>query len=337
MVAALAAILLAVGWPGASHADNVVQRRQQVLAAAAKGAASIPVLQRALDDENALVRRAAIRGLVDIGPAATPAITAALSNNDAVVRRAALLMVAGDGKPDSLPHLEKAMADADPGLRALAVQMLVAITPRTDQIMALIKQAATDKAPDVQMIAGVALAAAASDKRPFSVQPPDRVLLRQRPDMADHITRITVGTSLQLPREGWKFRFDPSVQGHVEKWHESGYNDSQWGAGVIETPWTAGYVGVGWYRLQLDLPARPDHLAAELLFEGVDENAWVWVNGVYVGGQDIGPSGWDQAFRVDVTEELRWGARNQITVRARNTAHAGGIWKPIKLETLKLK
>ena len=50
---------------------------------------------------------------------------------------------------------------------------------------------------------------------------------------------------------------------------------------------------------------------------------------------DDGPAGWDQAFTLDVTKELVWGKRNQITVRAMNTAHAGGIWKPVLIEVLK--
>jgi len=67
----------------------------------------------------------------------------------------------------------------------------------------------------------------------------------------------------------------------------------------------------------------------------VDECAWVWVNGQYVGQHDIGPVGWDQPFRLDITKNVTWGQKNQITVRAMNTAMAGGIWRPVVIEVLK--
>jgi hypothetical protein len=82
---------------------------------------------------------------------------------------------------------------------------------------------------------------------------------------------------------------------------------------------------------------RPAHLAAEIAFEAVDESAWVWNNGVYVGCHDIGPDGWKEPFRLDVTPELQWGKKNWIAVRVLDTAMAGGIWKPVSIEALQLK
>ena len=50
---------------------------------------------------------------------------------------------------------------------------------------------------------------------------------------------------------------------------------------------------------------------------------------------DLGTEGWDKPFALDVTKELKWGQKNQITVRVYDSAYAGGIWKPVKLEVLK--
>jgi hypothetical protein len=71
------------------------------------------------------------------------------------------------------------------------------------------------------------------------------------------------------------------------------------------------------------------------VFGGVDECAWVWINGKYAGDHDIGPNGWNVPFYLDITDLLNWGGKNQITVRAMNTAHAGGIWRPVTIEVLK--
>lgn len=317
--------------------ESVVERRDRVHQAAASGAAGIAILERALNDESVLVRRAAIRGLADIGAPAEKVLAAALDNDDLVVRRTALAALVGEPTPAGVPYLAKGLADKDVFVREMAVRLLVAVNPLTDRIIELLRHAERDESPEVQLVAITTLSALAPSAGVFHPPPRDVVPLRQRADMADHISRIVAAMTIALPRDGWRFRIDPSREGHVQKWFEPNYDDSHWTEMSIETPWMAGYIGVGWYRIELELPERPVHLAAELVFEGVDESAWVWVNGVYVGGQDIGPDGWNVSFRVEVTEELRWNARNQITVRAMNTAFAGGIWKPVRLEALKLK
>ena len=121
-------------------------------------------------------------------------------------------------------------------------------------------------------------------------------------------------------------------------WAGVDFDDSQWATISIEQAWQkAGYdyVGVAWYRRWVELSPKPDCVAAELVFKGVDECAWVWVNGVYVGDHDLGPSGWNLPFRLDVTDELKWGEKNLIVVRAMNTVGAGGVWRPVFLDVLR--
>jgi len=123
----------------------------------------------------------------------------------------------------------------------------------------------------------------------------------------------------------------------LQNWYEPDFDDSAWATIHIEEAWEPQgheYDGVAWYRGWFDLPAQPEHLAVEIRFGAVDEEAWVWVNGQYVGQHDVGPEGWDRPFTLDVTTELKWGARNQITVRVFDSAYAGGVWKPVQLEVL---
>lgn len=318
--------------------DDVVERRQQVLEAAERGVEALPVLERALEDDNSMVHRAAIRGLVAIGaPAHTILERAFDTHDDPVVRRAALLALAGEPTLEAVPYLTRAMADDDAYVRAIAVRLLLGIEPPTDETLELLRLAEGDEAPSVHRPAGRGLAALDPDMTPFEIDPVETVPLRERPEMADRAHQIVAAWEMRLPREGWRFRADTRLQGHRENWFEEDFDDSGWEEAAIETAWMTGYIGVGWYRREIEIPAEPEHLAAELLFEGVDESAWVWVNGEYVGGQDIGPSGWNRPFRVDVTDQLRWGDTNQITVRAMNTAAAGGIWRPITLEALALR
>lgn len=318
-----------------AFAEDVAGRRAQVLEATARGAEGIPVLAEALMDENALVRRAAVRGLATIGEPAREALSNALASEDSVLRRAAVVALAPEPTPDALSFIAEALQDEDSSIREFAVRLLLAVSPHSERVAELLQIAERDEAPAVHRPASARLAALDPEAEPFEIEAPDRVLLRNRPDIS--AARIELALSLPLPTDGWRFRTDTRQQGHREGWFNEDYDDAAWDETVIARAWTAGYVGVGWYRREIELPERPEHVAAELHFEGVDESAWVWVNGVYVGGQDIGASGWNRPFRVDVTEELRWGQSNQITVRAMNTAAAGGIWRPVTLEALTLR
>ena len=90
-----------------SAPQDVAARRQEVVAASARGAAGLPILQQGLSDENALVRRAAVRGLLELGDAARETLAAAFENGDEVVRRAALLALAAEPTAASVPYLAK--------------------------------------------------------------------------------------------------------------------------------------------------------------------------------------------------------------------------------------
>jgi len=82
----------------------------------------------------------------------------------------------------------------------------------------------------------------------------------------------------------------------------------------------------------VDLPDFPKGWdRAEIAFDGVDEMAWAWVNGVFVGEHDIGVRGWNQPFELDITEAVRPGAKNQVAIRAENTTGAGGVWRPVEI------
>jgi len=141
--------------------------------------------------------------------------------------------------------------------------------------------------------------------------------------------------SRRLPRDGWRFRKDASRRGDLGGWHLPKATDADWRLIRIERAWASflgePYVGAGWYRRLVQVPKLPKGGTAYLHFEAVDESCWVWVNGTYVGRHHIGPTGWDQPFRLEVTHALKLGD-NLVAVRAMNTAYAGGIWRPVFLE-----
>jgi hypothetical protein len=295
-----------------------------LLQQAAKGASAVPALAAALQDENLVVRRTAVRLLVELGEPARPALADALTNTDVLVRRTAVSCLCDPPTADALPHLKTALQDPDPLLRLAAVNLVVQVEPKTQEVTALLEQARQDESAAVRDIASRAL-------WPFFRE---TVSVRDRKDW-DH--DITVAQTIPLPKDGWRFRTDPNADGHLQKWFEASCDDSAWETISIESAWEEQghtYDGVAWYRGSFDLPAKPECLAVEIAFGGVDEIAWVWINGEYVGQHDLGTEGWDKPFALDVTRELKWGERNQITVRVHDSAYAGGIWKPVSIQVL---
>lgn len=84
-------------------------------------------------------------------------------------------------------------------------------------------------------------------------------------------------------------------------------------------PWK----GIGWYRKHFTLPATDQGRRVFADFDGAMANAQVWINGEPVGGWPYGY----QPFRVELTDHLKFGAENVISVRL-DTAHWGSRWYP---------
>jgi hypothetical protein len=300
-------------------------RRAALLKQAAQGPAALPALTAALQDENVVVRRTAVRLLIDLGAPAQGALAGALGNSDMLVRRAAVLALGDPPRVEMLPQLERALKDPEAPVRLAAVNILVQVKPRSQAMQDLLQATSRDEAQAVREVAARAV-------WPFFKE---SISLRDRKDW-DH--EIKTVQTIPLPADGWRFRLDPKEDGHLQKWFEPKYDDSSWLPFKIGAAWEEQgqkYDGVAWYRGSFDLPAtKPQSLGVEVAFEGVDEVAWVWVNGQYIGQHDLGTEGWDKAFALDATKELKWGEKNQITVRVYDSAYAGGIWKPVSIQVL---
>ena len=148
--------------------------------------------------------------------------------------------------------------------------------------------------------------------------------------------------NMGFSRQGWRFKTDPEEVGEKQGWYRADFDDSGWRTDVyIRTSWQnyfkGVYHGAAWYRRVFRSPTAGAWDKAYLHFEGVDEEAWVWLNGQFVGKHAEGPDGWNEPFLVDVTEALKSGEINQLTVRARNTAGGGGIHAPVWLRLLDSK
>ncbi|MBQ7293362.1 MAG: beta-galactosidase, partial [Clostridia bacterium] len=71
-------------------------------------------------------------------------------------------------------------------------------------------------------------------------------------------------------------------------------------------------VGIGWYRLPLDIPAESKGKILELIFDGVMWECEVYVNGKLVGKNHFGYL----SFTVDISDAVNYGGENLLAVKA---------------------
>ncbi|NOZ03052.1 MAG: hypothetical protein GXO92_00380, partial [FCB group bacterium] len=83
----------------------------------------------------------------------------------------------------------------------------------------------------------------------------------------------------------------------------------------------AEYDGFGWFRKEFTIDRKSTDKRLALVFETVDDNADVWLNGKRVGSH----RGYGELFWFDVTDFIKTGAKNILTVRIEDTGGPGGI------------
>jgi hypothetical protein len=302
-------ILLCDPLPAQPAAGGAAARRLALLKLSPTDAKAVPRLRRALQDNDPVVARTAARLMVGHAQPDLPALKVALASSDMLVRRT-IAMGLGDIGPPALDLLAEALVDPHVLVRRGAACSIGRVRPHSERVLELLAEAGRDEDAGVR----------------------ETVLLVSR----SFFTKLD---ETRLPKDGWKFRLDPQRAGEDEKWYAVELDDAAWDDSEIEQAWQLlgyDYVGSAWYRRTIELPARDAPDKVELAFGGVDESAWVWVNGQSAGEHDIGPTGWDKPFNLDVTGLVKWGEANQITVRAMNTAARGGIWRPIRIVTFAL-
>ena len=130
----------------------------------------------------------------------------------------------------------------------------------------------------------------------------------------------------------WKFYpYPEEYQGDQDPiLSDADFDDSDWADIDIGQAWEdQGYEGYdegAWYRARIEVDAeegRPVHLA----FGGVDNNAYVYVNGTFVGEHH----GWNTPFILDISEAVNYKGQNMVAVRVYDGMEMGGIYGTIEV------
>lgn len=154
----------------------------------------------------------------------------------------------------------------------------------------------------------------------------------------------------------WLFRTDPKNVGGQEKWEsasltppaKSGVGDwkevqSQMGSwqwlksdlyiqaqGILSSDHQS-YTGYAWYRTEIEIPAGKESGKLQLMFPGLFNECWLYVNGEQVAHREkYNPVWWYNAYEfewdVPVAGKLKAG-KNVIALRIHNPHHMGGMFR----------
>ncbi len=151
---------------------------------------------------------------------------------------------------------------------------------------------------------------------------------------------VSLRTQLLGLSRPWYFRTDPGLIGVDAGWHK-GENGDGWDRIEVPAFWSethvgASYYGYGWYTTLFYVPEELADMAHELHFEGVDEQAWVYVNGELVGEKSVESTGkrvqdiWNKPFSVTIKpQHLQGGEWNRLAVRSHASGGEAGIFRPV--------
>lgn len=145
--------------------------------------------------------------------------------------------------------------------------------------------------------------------------------------------------TLQVLNASWRFQIDPKESGVELGWNQMEADDSDWPRLNSDSPWQHqgfdDYHGTAWYRRSFPTPVRTGNQRLVLVFDGVDGDVTVWVNGKEAGRRDLidlqGVNQWDTPLSFDITELLHQDQMNGLSVRVKKTSGNGGIHRGVKL------
>ena len=145
--------------------------------------------------------------------------------------------------------------------------------------------------------------------------------------------------AVAFPAE-WAFQTDPGDVGVQQGWHRPDLDDSGWRRIPVPAWWettaVGAYDGYAWYRVRFTVPEEMKGRELTLEFAGVDEGAWVYLNGELIGERSAQSTGlapidfWDKPFSMPANS-VRFGRENVLAVRVYDSDKMGGIFRPVRL------
>ena len=134
--------------------------------------------------------------------------------------------------------------------------------------------------------------------------------------------------------ERWKFFLDEKEVGDRLGLHTDKYDDSKLPHLSIYAMWEkqgyTEYNGHAWYRARFQAPEREEGRRYYLWFGAIDDGFWIYLNGQEVGKDfttEERTHVWYTPYACEVTDQLKYGAENLVSVRVRDLRGGGGIYR----------
>lgn len=162
---------------------------------------------------------------------------------------------------------------------------------------------------------------------------------RAGPDLLPRIESETAARSIRLDQLDWQFQADADHQGKLLGWEKTDFNDADWSEIRTDRSWEgqghATLDGWAWYRIQVEIPEDwPERTFIN--FRGVDDYYRVYANGNLIGsGGDIESrtTAFEELKGHDISKEVIPGQSLQIAVEVYDWYGAGGIFRPVSIDT----
>ncbi|GAB2687957.1 hypothetical protein GCM10027037_07880 [Mucilaginibacter koreensis] len=153
------------------------------------------------------------------------------------------------------------------------------------------------------------------------------------------------GHSVISINDKWQFILDSNSQQYTDLARVKSWTNvtlpHTWNAADVMSDEQSYYRGIGWYRKKIYLNLPTQSQQTFLRFNGVNQQAEVYINGKKAGSHNGGYTG----FSIDVTPYLKAGQENEVAVRVDNRYNEnippltadftffGGIYRDVFLET----
>ena len=134
----------------------------------------------------------------------------------------------------------------------------------------------------------------------------------------------------------WLFKTDPEQVGDAQRWFNPAYDRGEWrqvDAGVNWQRFEKGYYGTAWYAKTVEPVELPADRKVYLVFEGVDEDCWIYLDGKKIHerlAKTYGDS-WNVPILFEVTDTFTSAKPHQLVVKVRKVKHQTGIYLPVRV------
>ena len=127
----------------------------------------------------------------------------------------------------------------------------------------------------------------------------------------------------------WVLKYDSARVGLRAGWFDNDYDRSMWESTEVPGVWADGdYDGFAWYSTQIQAKNIPAGYNLALVFDSIDDNAVVWLDGRLFGKQ----MGYNIKFFFDIGDKLADGEVHHLVLRIEDISGPGGIPGAVYLE-----